>query len=203
MPTRSTSAALDTWRQARLTDTGHFPELAKLEWAQLKRIEIFPGCRLDDPVLEVPKDYLPPGAMRRPASRRRDPSLGGKLLAKVHETIADQRDENIRRALFALWLPHSGKRGGNGLGPSSWLTHSALLLRAVSYLIADASPDLGNIWLLFHQDRPSKFKKITRCERTRRDLEVIYQRLDQASRRGILPDFLSSAPPPVRPGPIN
>ncbi|WP_095201417.1 integrase [Mesorhizobium carmichaelinearum] len=190
---------MDSWRQDRLVEAGHFPSLAMLDWNALRRIEIFPGCRLGDPILQVPETYLPPGAMRRPGSRRRDPSLGGKLFAGVEEAVARHRDENVRRALLVLWLPHDGKRGGNGLGPSSWLTHSGLFLRAVSYLIEDAPPDLCEIWGLFHDDRRPKFNKITSSKRSRDDLETIYQRLRKGAARGFIPDLLGSSPPQAKP----
>lgn len=192
MPTPSTSPEMDCWRERRLLEVGQYCDLATLAWSDLQRIEIFPGVALGDPILSVPEEYLPPGVMRRPASRRRDPLLGGRLCAGVNQDVALQREENVRRALLVLWLPHEGKRGSNGLGPSSWLTHSALFLRAVSRVIDDAPPDLGNIWLLFHDDRYAKFRMITKCDRSRRDLETIYQRLKRASERGLVPDFLKT-----------
>lgn len=194
MSTRSTSAALDQWREAKMLEQGAAAKLADLSWKQLKAIEIFPGCKLGDPILEVPEHYLPAGAMRRPNSRRIDPSLSGKLVDGLKQSVAAKREENVRRALLILWLPHTGKRGRNGLGPSSWLTMSGVMLRAIIHVLKEVPPDSGNIWLPLHIDRQEKISRMTSCERTKRDFELIYQRLKQGANRGLLPDFLIESP---------
>lgn len=108
---------LNAWRNSLLEATGHFSQLAKLDWPTLCEIELFPGSRLGDRIIVVPEEYLPPGNMRRLSSRQRDPLLGGVLIASVlSDAVATQREENMRRALLVLWLPHDGKRGDQGLG---------------------------------------------------------------------------------------
>ena len=190
LPTRDVVGdGLNTWRSGLLEATGHFSQLAKLDWPTLCKIELFPGSRLGDKIIVVPEEYLPPGNMRRLSSRQRDPLLGDALVAGVlSDAVATQREENMRRALLVLWLPHDGKRGDQGLGPSSWLTITGIFLRTIKHLISMAPPNLGNIWQL-EKHLPASIPLISRCERTRTDINTIFRRLRLGAERGLVPDL--------------
>ncbi|MBH0240022.1 hypothetical protein [Methylobrevis albus] len=187
---------LNAWRNGLLEATGHFSQLAKLDWPKLCEIELFPGSRLGDRIIVVPEKYLPPENMRRISSRQRDPLLGDALVAGVlSDAVASQREESMRRALLVLGLPHDGKRGDQGLGPSSWLTTTGIILRTIKHLFAMAPPSLGNIWQL-EKHLPASIPLISRCERTRANINTIFRRLRLGAGRGLIPDLAKIQYPP-------
>lgn len=202
MPTHSTSEELNAWRTDLLERFGNFSDLAKQDWPTLCKIELFPGSKLGDRIITVPEEYLPPGSMRRLSSRQRDPLIGNALIAgAISDAVARQREENVRRALLVLWLPHDGKRGDQGLGPSSWLTSTGIFLRTLRHLLPLASGSLVNIWLR-QKHLPASVPLISRCQRTCSDIHTIFRRLERGAERGLIPDFVNPAAN-VKPGAIE
>jgi len=55
-----------------------------------------------------------------------------------------------------------------------------------------AAPSLGNIWQL-QRHLPALVPLISRCERTRSDIDTIFRRLKIGAERGLIPDFVDTA----------
>ena len=102
---------------------GNFDDLATLPWSRLRCTEIFPGCRLDADVLEAPESWMPAGNSRRLSSRSIVPSRAG---IPDDPTLAAKRDECVRRALYALWLPYVSQSGSIRSPEAQYLVEASL-----------------------------------------------------------------------------
>jgi hypothetical protein len=90
------------WRDALMAQLGNYDELAVRPWDELRRVEFLPGCRLDAPVLTIPAEWMAAGTLRRDSARQIIPAKAGVPSDPVQAAV---RDESIRRALLALFLP--------------------------------------------------------------------------------------------------
>ncbi|KQQ11829.1 hypothetical protein ASF53_16845 [Methylobacterium sp. Leaf123] len=164
-------------------------KLAMRSWDDVRRIELFPGVRLGDAVLVVPEAWLPAGAVRRLSFRRLDPSFGGQLA--VGETChAAMRDESVRRALLALWLPRRTGTGIRAYKPASWLQHARRLLRAVAWQVRCRPSRDGNVWRhLTLPDLRAMEDELCLNGGRRADVRNLFRDLRAAGERGILGDY--------------
>ena len=169
-------------------------QMAHLTWSELGQMSLFPGCHLADPELIVPAEWLPTGPMRRRASRTKDPTLGGLLFKEVSACIGAQREENVRRAILALRLPHRTKKGVRVYSPSSWLLRTGRLLLAARWLVRNLPTDDGSVFRPLRDNASAIIKRMSSSESVRTELESIFKILNDAAERGIVQDLRSDVP---------
>ena len=135
--------SLDDWRDALPSVIGNYGELASMPWGKLRAVEIFPGCRLDAEILEMPEEWMPAGELSKPSKRRVKPADAG---APDDPVLAAARDESIRRALLALFLPRIMGNGVRESGPSTWRATAGLLLRMAACQLDHFPSDDGTVF---------------------------------------------------------
>jgi integrase len=188
-PIRATSpktAVFEQWRTDTIEQIGGYGDLADAPWDLVGKIEIFPGCRLDAPELVVPTDWVPPGAARRLSKRTIDPSLAG---VDPDPSFAKKRDETVRRALLALWLPRKTKKGVHSYKPRSWLSRAHRFLRMCDWQMTNRPTPDGSVLshltladLLTGMDaKPTK--------RKRDEAQAVVHSLLSAAYRGVISDY--------------
>lgn len=134
------------WRDGLVSVIGNYGDLAARPWAELRGIEIFPGCRLDADVLEMPAAWMAPGELSKPSKRRVVPADAG---VPVDSLQASVRDESIRRALLALTLPRLMGNGIREPGPSTWRGAAGLLLRMAAWQMKECPSQDGTVFSQF------------------------------------------------------
>jgi integrase len=169
-------------------------QMAHLTWSELGQISLFPGCHLADPELVVPAEWLPTGPLRRRASRTKDPTLGGVLFKGVPARVGAQREENVRRAILALRLPHRTKTGVRVYSPSSWLLKTGRLLFAARWLVCNLPTDDGSVFRPLRDSASVIIKRMSSSQSVRTELESIFNILNDAAERGIVQDLRSHVP---------
>jgi integrase len=188
-PIRATSpktAVFEQWRTDTIEKIGGYGDLAEAPWDVVGKIEIFPGCRLDAPKLVVPADWVPSGGARRLSRRTIDPSLAG---IDPDPEFAKKRDETVRRALLALWLPRATKKGVHSYKPRSWVGRALGFLQMCNWQMVNRPAPNGSV--LSHltladlmtgmDDKPTK--------RKRDDVQSIVRSLLSAAYRGVISDY--------------
>lgn len=184
----------EAWRTDVAIGLGNFDDLATRPWAELARIEIFPGSMLGDPVIVMPVVWMPAGATRRLSFRTIDPGVVRSWTTDL-PGAEGKRDESVRRALLALWLPRRTDTGIREYAPSSWLSRARLLLRAVNWQVAQRPSDDGCVWShLTVQDLRALIINASTGERTRTDVYALLRWLADAGARGVLSDYPRLSP---------
>lgn len=177
-----------TWREGLAISLGNFSELAGRPWSDVRGIEMFPGCRVGDPLLVMPEHWMPAGTLRRPSKRTIDPTLDGAL--SDDGPSATVRDESVRRSLLALWLPRRTNTGIRSYAPSSWLGSARLLLRCAEWQKRNRPSSDGSIWgHLTSADRLAMRDAVCDGERPRTDVVTLYRWLFESGERGVLTDY--------------
>ncbi|MCJ2096326.1 integrase [Methylobacterium sp. J-072] len=172
---------------------GNFSELAARPWSEVRRIEIFPGCRVGDPLIVMPEHWMPAGPLRRTSMRTIDPTLDGTLTDD--DQLAAVREESVRRSLLALWLPRRTNTGIRSYAPSSWLGSARLLLRCVEWQKKNRPSADGLIWgHLTLVDRLSMRDAVCDGQRPRTDVVTLFRWLSESGERGVLSDYPSLTP---------
>ncbi|AND89552.1 bll4269 [Bradyrhizobium diazoefficiens USDA 110] len=131
------------WRNKTLPTLGNFSELAAKPWGELREHEIFEGCRLGDEELVVPENWVPPTAVSRLSKRTVCPSDAG---VPADPSAAERRDEAIRRALLALWLPRMTDTGVRKYKPGPWIDSANLLLRLAEWQFTNLPTEDGSVF---------------------------------------------------------
>jgi hypothetical protein len=131
------------WRAVQAAALGDYDTLASRPWSELRSVELFPGCRLDAPFLLAPAAWVPHGTLRRDGIRGLDPSKAG---VPEDEEVAAKRDEAVRRALLALWLPQAPN--GTILEPklSTWIRSSGCLMRLARWQFDHCTSSDGSVF---------------------------------------------------------
>jgi integrase len=125
-------AGFGAWRDGISAGLGNFSDLGTRPWCEVRQIEIFPGSRLGDAVIAVPKNWLPAGATRRESFRIIDLTPNVTVHNDKPE-ILERRDESIRRAMLALLLPRQTQTGIRSYKPTSWIHAVRQLLRIADW----------------------------------------------------------------------
>jgi integrase len=176
------------WRQHTFSMLGNYSDLAGKPWSELRHFEILPRCALDSPILVIPEQWMPAGSTRRLSFRSIDPADGGQ---SQDAELSRRRDEAIRRALLALWLPRCTQTGVRQLKPVSWIKHSNLLLRLAAWQFERLATEDGSVFggLTIANVLAGVFPDIAPTERGRADLRSLLSVLIDAGRRGVISDW--------------
>jgi integrase len=179
---------LESWRDAIPFLIGDYGELAAIPWDRLRTVEIFPGCRLDAEVLEMPKEWMPAGELSKPSKRRVVPTEAG---VPDDPALAGIRDESIRRALLALFLPRIMGNGIRESAPATWRSRAGLLLRMAAWQLQHfPSPD-GTVFSQFTVVNvlTKLFPAMEASTRTAADCRVVLNTLIDAGERKVISDW--------------
>lgn len=178
----------DKWRKATFSTLGHFGTIAERPWSKLRTIELFPGSFLDSTPLVMPTDWLPPGGMQRLSARTVDPRRAG---CPSDRSIAERRDEAVRRALLALWLPGLTRSGFRLLAASTWVTHSRALLDLARWQFDNSSSEDGSVFEALTRSAVLNeiLPAIARSDGRRANMLRIISRLIDAGTRGVISDW--------------
>lgn len=185
----SEAGSVEAWRVDLAVGIGDYDTLAARPWSEISGIEIFPNSRLSDPVIIVPEAWMPGGALRRPASRSLDLR---DLLGSTGDLSgpARVRDESVRRALLALWLPRRTDTGIRQYAPSSWLSRARLFMQAVGWQVIRRPSTDGRVWAhLSRSDLRALLDDVGTTDRGRVDALAMLRGLADAGKRGILSDY--------------
>jgi integrase len=176
------------WRQHTFSMLGNFSDLAGKPWSELRHFQIFPECALDSSTLVIPELWMPAGSTRRLSFRIVDPTDGG---LPRDAALSHRRDEAIRRALLALWLPRSTRKGVRQLKPTSWIRYSNLLLRLAAWQFEHLLTEDGFVFvgLTVANVLTRIFPELAPTERGRTDLRSLISVLIDAGRRGVISDW--------------
>ncbi|WP_407112438.1 tyrosine-type recombinase/integrase [Bradyrhizobium sp. LMG 9283] len=131
------------WRNKTLPTLGNYSELAAKPWEEMREYEIFEGSRLGDEELIVPEDWVPPTTVSRLSKRTVKPSIAG---VPADPEAAERRDESIRRALLALWLPRMTDTGVRKYKPVPWIDAANLLLRLAEWQFNNMPTEDGSVF---------------------------------------------------------
>lgn len=131
------------WRNKTLPTLGNYSDLAATSWDELRQYEIFEGCRLGDDELVVPESWMPPTSVSRLTYRTVKPSNAG---VPPDPEAAKRRDEAIRRALLALWIPRMTDTGVRRYKPGTWIGAANLLLRLAEWQFDNLPTEDGSVF---------------------------------------------------------
>jgi integrase len=131
------------WREEQAILLGDYDELARMPWSKLRKVEIFPGFALDAEVLKIPEEWMPAGSLRRPGSRRFRPAEAG---VPSDPALAETRDEHVRRALYALWLPRNTGSGVRLSKPATWRMRTRAFLRFAKWQLKNHPSADGTVF---------------------------------------------------------
>jgi hypothetical protein len=173
---------ISVWRTATCAGLGDYSQLAFMRWHELRDFEIFPGSRLGDPRLVVPAYWMPGGISQRESARTLD-------LSEIAGTGA--REENIRRALLAVWLPKLTLTGVRQSKPNSWLRNARIVLKIASWQEMNRPTQDGVVFghLTLGDVVTGLLPDTASNERTRQDVRAIFRFLIEAGQRGMIKDW--------------
>ncbi|MGO7586639.1 hypothetical protein ACC689_20765 [Rhizobium ruizarguesonis] len=190
MSTLPTEAEFDKWRDDALFANAGIKGIASIPWEELKKFHLFPGCPLGADEIIVPEHYLAPGARRRKSFRKRQPDLGGRLIQDATHAAATKRQEWVRRALLAIWLPHNLTVAKQGYSPGTWLAKTKVFLRFLGIVVPEMGEEEHDFWPILLDHSRSSFSRHTKSKATQEDLQRTVQILLDAAANAIMP------PPP-------
>lgn len=181
-------ADIDEWRDAMPAALGNFSELAARPWSEVRSIEIFPGVRLGDDVLVLPYGWMPQGPTQRASNRTVDPAKAG---VPTDPKVAAVRDESIRRALLALWLPHATLTGVRQSKPNTWLSGARVLFDIARWQMEHRPSADGSVFshLTLSDVLTALLPDIGVRERQRAGIRALLRSLIDAGQRGLLSDW--------------
>ena len=146
----------------------------------------------------MPVEWMPAGTLRFPGQRRRDPARAGVPADPAHAAF---RDECVRRAMFALWLPKNGRTGLKEVGPATWRQRTSAFLRLAEWQFENRPSSDGSVFgALTLADILTGLYPAKKCTPDmRRDYEAMLATLlDMGDRKVIsdYPAFFSRRPDP-------
>jgi len=190
---------LSEWHYTLAATLGNFADLAMKPWSSIRHIEIFPGCRLDARMYVLPERWLPAGISRRASNRTIDPADAGVPGDSVQAT---NRDENVRRILLTLWLPHMSLTGVRQFKPRSWLGAARLFLELAAWQLTHRPSQDGSILsgLKLEDILTGLFPSIARSRRKRDNIQSLLRKLIDAGQRGVISDWPRVFASPATPG---
>jgi integrase len=140
----SSVPTLTDWREREEGVAEDFGDLANFPWSKLRCTQIFPGCRLDAEVLEAPEVWMPAGTSRQLSSRSVVPARAG---IPFDPRLAAKRDECVRRALYALWLPYVSQSGSIRVPkPNTWWKRAYAFLRLAEWQFHNHPSSDGSVF---------------------------------------------------------
>ncbi|WP_407116141.1 integrase [Bradyrhizobium sp. LMG 9283] len=134
---------IEVWRDGQIGLAENYADLGEVPWEKLRATEIFPGCRLDAEVLVVPEGWMPAGTSRHFSRRSVVPARAG---TPADSTLAAKRDECVRRALYALWLPHNANSVIVESKPNTWRLRAYAFLRLAEWQFENRPSTDGSVF---------------------------------------------------------
>jgi len=176
------------WRDALMSQLGNYDELAARPWDHLRRIEFLPGCRLDAPVLTIPAEWMAAGTLRRDSARQVVPAKAGVPSDPVQAAV---RDESIRRALLALFLPRIMGNGIRESRYSTWKARAGTLLRMAAWQLENCPSEDGSVFSQFTVANvlTGLYPTMEATPRMKADCQIVLDSLIDAGERGIVSDW--------------
>jgi hypothetical protein len=180
--------SIEEWRDLQAVWAEDYGDMAQVPWEKLRADHIFPGCRLDSDVLEVPEEWMAYGTLRRPGSRIMDPKRAG---IPVDPVQAARRDECVRRALYALWLPNNTTKGPREKGPATWKARASAFLRLAEWQFENVPSSDGSVFgALTLADILRGLYPSKQCTKgMRREYEMVLSALLDAGERDVISDY--------------
>ncbi|MGY4432728.1 integrase [Bradyrhizobium sp. F1.13.1] len=176
---------IDVWRDEQTSLAENYSDLSQVPWEKLRGTQIFPGCRLDAEALVVPEEWMPPGTSRHLSRRRVIPARAG---LPAESALATKRDECVRRALYALWLPHNGNSGIVESKPNTWWQRAYAFLRLAKWQLANRPSMDGSVFgNLSLSDVLTGFYPAARG--VERECKMALRILADAGERGVISDY--------------
>jgi hypothetical protein len=178
----------EDWREIQVASIGDYDTLASRAWSEIRGIEIFPGCRLDAAVLEPPATWVPRGTLERAASCGVTPAKAG---IPEDARAAELRDESVRRALLALWLPQAPSGTVRQPKVSTWLRRAGELLRIARWQFDNYPSEDGSVFsrITMQDLLVSFFPTLDVNEDTREGYARVLNILVDAGERGRISDW--------------
>jgi integrase len=176
------------WRDALMAQLGNYDELASRPWEELRQIEFLPGCRLDAPVLMIPAEWMAAGTLRRDSARQIVPAKAGVPSDPVQAAV---RDESIRRALLALFLPRIMGNGVRESGYSTWKARAGTLLRMAAWQLENCPSADGSLFSQFTVANvlTGLYPAMEATPRMKADCQIVLDSLIDAGERGVISDW--------------
>jgi len=178
----------DDWLEGHLAIVENYGDLSKVPWSKLRTVEIFPGGRLDAKVFLIPEHMMAAGSLRRASSRTFEPAMAG-IPADTERAI--RRDECVRRALYALFLPGNGGRGVTVRKPSTFRLRAGAYLRFAAWQLENRPSEDGSVFgQLTLADLVSGFyPAMAQTKESRQSYQFMFNALLDAGQRGVISDY--------------
>lgn len=193
---------IDVWRDGQIVLAENYDDLGEVPWEKLRATEIFPGCRLDAEALVVPESWMPAGTSRHLSKRSVVPARAG---IPADPTLAAKRDECVRRALYALWLPHNGNSIIVESKPNTWWRRAYAFLRLAEWQFENRPSTDGSVFgNLSLSDVVAGFYPVARGDE--RECKMALRILADAGERGVVfdyPVFFRRMPDANAPAPLE
>jgi len=174
----------DQWRDMHQTVVENYDELASAPWEQVRSIELFPGSRLDADAFVIPEAWMPAGTLRYLSSRTFSPAVAG---VPDDPAQAKRRDECVRRALYALYLPGNTRMGIRENKPATFRSRARTFLRFAAWQFEHRPSKDGSIF-----GDLSLADVVTGFYSKRKSVDLyktMFLKLWDAGRRGVISDY--------------
>jgi integrase len=136
-------------------------------------------------MLEVPVDWTPAATSRHLSRRSVVPAKAG---IPDDPTLAAKRDECVRRALYALWLPHNSECGIRENKPTTWQKRAYVFIRLASWQFEHRPSTDGSVFgSLTLRDILTGFYPYS--QGIKRECERVIAILVEAGERGVISDY--------------
>lgn len=178
----------DEWRDEISAVVQDHGELAKTPWTRMCAYEIFPGCRLDSEIIEVPKAYMAAGTLQYQSARQFKPARAG---IPANPELASFRDECVRRTLYALLLPRNSGRGIQENRPSTWKARASAYLRIAEWQFANCPSEDGSVFgAMTLADLLTRFyPEKGKTPSSKREYEMVLRALIELGNRKVISDY--------------
>ena len=174
--------------KSRFASIGDYDTLASRAWSEVRRIEIFPACRLDAPLINPPATWVPRGSLERAVTYGITPAKAG---IPKNAGAAEVRDKSVRRALLALWLPQAPVGTVRQPKVSTWIRRAGELLRIARWQFETSPSEDGSVFArITMQDLlVGFFPTLEANEDTRESYARVLNILVDAGERGRISDW--------------
>jgi hypothetical protein len=179
----------DEWRDTHLVVVENYAELSKAPWSEVRAIELFPGIRLDAEKFVIPEIWMAAGTLRNASNRIFWPAAAG---IPADPELAAHRDECVRRALYALYLPgNTAKKGIKANKPSTFRSRAPAFLRLAAWQFEHRPSRDGSVFgdLTLADIVTGFFPAKAKTEKSRPAYTKMLNALVDAGQRGVISDY--------------
>jgi integrase len=178
----------DDWRDMHLVVVENYSELSRAPWAEVRAIELFPGSRLDAEKFVIPEIWMAAGTLRNPSNRIFSPADAG---IPADPELAAHRDECVRRALYALYLPGNGRTGIKANKPSTFRSRAGAFLRLAAWQFENRPSRDGSVFgdLTLADIVTGFYPAKAKTEKSRPAYTAMLNALVDAGERGVISDY--------------